>query len=173
LPQRRQRPHFREHAARDRRQDLIFDTIRYTKSFAALPGAANVEMEVGMVDELVARGVAIKEEMWGPEHGWAKLERSTGFNREFEELVAKYCFAEVWGREQLPRATRSMLTIAILVALGRGPEVKVHVEAAINNGVTTDELREVLIHAAVYCGIPAAVDGFRSAMEVLERMGVE
>lgn len=125
-----------------------------------------------MADDLVAQGIAIKEEMWGPEHGWAKLERCTDFNREFEELVAKYCFAEVWGRPQIPRRTRSLLTIAMLVALGRSHEVRIHVEAAINNGATRDEIREVLIHSAIYCGVPAAVDGFRNAMEILEQKGV-
>jgi 4-carboxymuconolactone decarboxylase len=126
-----------------------------------------------MTDALVARGVAIKEEMWGPEHGWAKMERTTDFNREFEELVAKYCFAEVWGREQLPRSLRSMLTIAMLVALGRSHEVRIHVEAAISNGVTKEQIREILIHSAIYCGVPAAVDGFRNAMEILDQLGVE
>ncbi len=123
-------------------------------------------------DELLAKGIAIKEEMWGPSHGWAKLERSTDFNREFEELVARYCFAEVWGREEIPRSTRSLLTIAMLVALGRSHEVRIHVEAAINNGATKEQIREVLIHSAIYCGVPAAVDGFRNAMEMLDQMGV-
>lgn len=121
-----------------------------------------------MTDALVARGVQIKEEMFGPEHGQIKLDRATDFTREFEELVARYCFAEVWGREQLPRNLRSMITIAMLVAQGRSHEVRVHVQGAINNGVTTEQIREILIHAAIYCGIPAAVEGFRNASEVLD-----
>lgn len=126
-----------------------------------------------MADALVAKGVAIKEEMFGPEHGQAKMDRATDFTREFEELVARYCFAEVWGREQLPRDLRSMITIAMLVALGRSHEVRVHVQGAIANGVTKEQIREILIHASIYCGVPAAVDGFRNAAEVLDELGVE
>lgn len=127
-----------------------------------------------MVDALITRGVEIKEQMFGAEHGQAKLDQATEFTREFEELVARYCFAEVWGREkQLPRDVRSMLTIAMLVALGRPHEVRVHVRGAIANGVSKDQIREVLIHSAIYCGIPAAVDGFRNAAEVLDELGVE
>jgi 4-carboxymuconolactone decarboxylase len=126
-----------------------------------------------MAQDLVDRGNEIKEEMFGPEHGKAKLDRATDFTRPFEELVCKYCFAEVWGRDdELPRNIRSMLTIAMLVALGKPHETRVHVRGAIANGVTRDQIREVLMHAAVYCGIPAAVEGFRNATEVLDELGV-
>jgi 4-carboxymuconolactone decarboxylase len=124
-------------------------------------------------DALYEKGIAIREEMLGPEHGRAKVESQTDFTREFEELVTRYCFGSVWGREQLSRGTRSMLTIAMLVALGRGQEIRVHVKGAINNGVSKDELREVLIHSAIYCGVPAAVDGFRNASAVLAELGLE
>lgn len=125
-----------------------------------------------MADALVEKGLAIKTEMFGPDHGRAKLDRATDFNREFEELVAAYCFGAVWGREQLPRDIRSMITIAMLVALGRSHEVRVHVAGAISNGVTKDQIREVLIHSAIYCGVPAAVDAFSNAIEVLDELGV-
>jgi 4-carboxymuconolactone decarboxylase len=124
-------------------------------------------------EELFAKGMAIREEMLGPEHAQAKFDRTTDFTRAFEDMVTRYCFAETWGREQLPRNIRSMLTLAMVVALGRSHEVRVHVKGAIANGVTKDQIREVLIHAAVYCGIPAAVDGFRNAIEVLDELGVE
>jgi 4-carboxymuconolactone decarboxylase len=124
-----------------------------------------------MTDPLVARGNEIKEEMFGAEHGAAKLERASDFTRPFEELVCKYCFAEVWGREELPRDIRSMLTIAMLVAQGRSEEIRVHVKGAVANGVTKDQIREVLIHASVYCGVPAAVNGFRNASEALDEIG--
>src|SRR3981081_234543 len=104
--------------------------------------------------ELYEKGIAIREEMLGPEHGRAKVENQTEFTREFEELVTRYCFASVWGREQLSRGVRSMITVAMLVALGRAQEIRVHVKGAINNGVSKDELREVLMQAAIYCGIP-------------------
>jgi 4-carboxymuconolactone decarboxylase len=126
-----------------------------------------------MTDALVDRGNAIMEEMFGPEHGAARLEQATDFTRPFEELVRKYCFGEVWGRdEELPWRIRSMLTIAILVAQGREQEVRVHVKGAIANGVTKDEIREVLLHAAVYCGVPAAVNGYRNATQALEEIGL-
>ncbi len=85
--------------------------------------------------------------------------------------MCTYCFAEVWGREEeLSRRIRSMLTIAMLVAQGREPELR-HVHGAIANGVTTDEIREVILHAAVYCGVPAAVSGYRNAEQALEEIG--
>jgi 4-carboxymuconolactone decarboxylase len=124
-------------------------------------------------DALYEKGIAIREEMLGPEHGRAKVESQPDFTREFEELVTRYCFASVWGREELSRGVRSMITVAMLVALGRAQEIRVHVKGAINNGVSKDELREVLIHSAIYCGIPAAVDGFRNASAVLAELGLE
>jgi 4-carboxymuconolactone decarboxylase len=156
--------------------ERVEDALAATERLTEYPGRFLLGLGIShapLIDALVARGVAIKEEMWGPEHGRAKMERTTDFNREFEELVAKYCFAEVWGREQLPRSLRSMLTIAMLVALGRSHEVRIHVEAAISNGVTKEQIREILIHSAIYCGVPAAVGGFRNAMEILDQLGVE
>lgn len=126
-----------------------------------------------MADEVFARGVAIREQMFGPEHAQAKIDRATDFTREFEELVTRYCFGEIWARDQLPRDLRSMLTIAMLVALGRPHEVQVHVRGAVANGVSKEQIREVLLHAAIYCGVPAAVDGFRNATAVLDELGLE
>jgi len=125
-----------------------------------------------MTDDAYAKGIEIREQMFGPEHAQAKVDRATDFTREFEELVTRYCFGEIWGREQIPRAQRSMLTIAMLVALGRPQEIQVHVRGAIANGVTKEQIREVMLHAAVYCGIPAAVDGFRQATVVLDELGL-
>jgi 4-carboxymuconolactone decarboxylase len=126
-----------------------------------------------VTDEVFARGVAIREQMFGAEHGQAKIDRATDFTREFEELVTRYCFGETWGREQLPRDLRSMLTLAMLVALGRSQEVQVHVKGAIANGVTKEQIREIMLHAAIYCGVPAAVDGFRNAAAALAELGIE
>ena len=123
-----------------------------------------------MTDELFAKGVAIRDEMLGPEHGSAKLAQLTDFTRDFEDLVTRYCFASVWGREDLPRDIRSMLTIAMLVAMGRSHEIRVHVMGAVNNGVTRDQIREIMIHAVPYCGIPAALDGLRNAGQVLDEL---
>jgi 4-carboxymuconolactone decarboxylase len=123
-----------------------------------------------MTDELFAKGVAIRDEMLGPEHGSAKLAQLTDFTRDFEDLVTRYCFASVWGREELPRDIRSMLTIAMLVAMGRSHEIRVHVMGAVNNGVTREQIREIMIHAVPYCGIPAALDGLRNAGQVLDEL---
>jgi 4-carboxymuconolactone decarboxylase len=125
-----------------------------------------------MANDAYAKGIEIREQMFGPEHAQAKVDRATDFTREFEELVTRYCFGEIWGRDQIPRAQRSLLTIAMLVALGRPHEIQVHVRGAIANGVTKEQIREVLLHAAVYCGIPAAVDGFRQATVVLDELGL-
>jgi 4-carboxymuconolactone decarboxylase len=123
-----------------------------------------------MTDQLFDRGVAIRDEMLGPEHGSAKLAGLDDFNRDLEHLITRYCFGEVWGRDELSRDIRSMLTIAMLVAMGRAPEVRVHIMGAINNGVTRDQIREIMIHAAIYCGVPAAVDGMRNAAQILDEL---
>lgn len=125
------------------------------------------------LERLFEKGADIRDQMLGSDHGRAKLAAQTDFTREFEDLVTRYCFAETWGREeQLGRDLRSMITIAMLVALGRSHEIRVHVKGAINNGVTKDQIREVLMHSAIYCGVPAAVDGFRNASDVLDELGV-
>ena len=123
-----------------------------------------------MDDATVERGNAIMEEIFGPAHGRARVEAATSFDRPFAELVSQYCFGEIWSLEELPRKTRSMLTMAILVALGKPNELRVHVKGAIANGVTEDEIREVLMHTAVYCGIPAGVEGFRNARQALDEL---
>ena len=120
-----------------------------------------------MADELFEKGLRIRDEMLGPEHGSAKLAQIDEFARDFEDLVTRHCFGYVWGREQLPRAIRSMLTIAMVVAMGRAREVRVHVRGAITNGATETEIRETLLQAAVYCGMPAAMEAFRRAEAVL------
>ena len=132
-----------------------------------------------MADDRYETGIAIREAMFGPQHAQAKIDAATDFTRDFEVLVTNYCFGEVWGRDGedgrpgLDRKTRSMLTLAMLVALGKPIEIRVHTQGAIANGVSKDEIREILLHAAVYAGIPAAVDGFRNATEVLDSLGVE
>ena len=110
--------------------------------------------------------------MLGSAHGRAKVEAQPPFTADFEELVTRYTFGEVWSREGLDRARRSMITIAMLVALGRPNEIRVHVKGALRNGVTVDELKELLMHSAIYCGVPAAVDGYRQATTVLQEEGL-
>jgi 4-carboxymuconolactone decarboxylase len=131
-----------------------------------------LEERVADTEELFAKGVAIRDEMLGSEHGKAKVEGASDFTREFEDLVTRYCFAEIWGREQLSRANRSMLTIGMLIAMGRSSEIRTHVKGAITNGVSKDEIREVILHSTVYCGVPAALEAFKVAGATLDELGV-
>ena len=89
-----------------------------------------------------------------------------------QRLVTEYCWGAVWGREELPRKTRSMLNLAMLTALNRPHEVKLHVRGAINNGLSKDDIREILLQTAIYCGVPAAIDSFRIAKAVFNEMGI-
>ena len=123
--------------------------------------------------EVYERGIAVRDEMLGSEHGRAKVESQSAFTADFENMVTRYCFGEVWTREeQLSRAHRSMVTLAMLIALGRPHEIRVHVKGAIANGVTKEQISEIIMHSAIYCGVPAAVDGFRNASAMLDELGL-
>jgi 4-carboxymuconolactone decarboxylase len=126
-----------------------------------------------MSDELFEKGVAVREDMFGAEHGRKKIEAASDYTRDFEDLVTRFCFGDIWGREGLSRAERSMVTLSMLVALGRTWEVKVHTQGAIANGVTKDQIKEIMMNAAIYCGIPAANDGFLNSKEVLDKLEAE
>ena len=120
--------------------------------------------------EAFERGIARRKAMYGPA-GTKGVENADDFNREFEEIVVtEHCFGTIWERGGLTQRERSLLTCAMLVALNRGPQLRGHVAGAVANGVTKDELREMLLHASLYAGIPAAVEGFRIASEVLAEL---
>ncbi len=108
--------------------------------------------------------------------GAAYVDKSTAavddFNREFTELLNTYCWNDIWNRPGLDRKTRSMLNLAMLSALGKEHELKLHVNGALNNGLTKDQIKEVLLQVAIYCGVPAAVVSFRCAREVFKERGV-
>ena len=124
-------------------------------------------------NEVYEQGIAVRDEMLGSEHGRAKVESQSAFTADFENMVTRYCFGEVWTREeQLSRAHRSMITLAMLIALGRPHEIRVHVKGAIANGVTKEQISEIIMHSSIYCGVPAAVDGFRQAGAMLEELGL-
>ncbi len=125
-----------------------------------------------MEDELYRTGIAIREQMWGPEGAQAKVDRASDFQHDFEELVTRYCFGATWGRPGLTHAERSMLTLGMLIALGRSHEIGVHIVGGVANGLSREQIREVLMHSAAYCGIPAAVDAFRTAEPVVDELGV-
>ncbi len=116
------------------------------------------------------RGLEIRKSVLGPEFVENSLATADDFNRPLQELVTEYCWGAVWGREQLPPKTRSMLNLAMLSALNRPHELKMHIRGALRNGVTREEIREVLLQVAIYCGVPAGVDSFRTARAVFAEM---
>jgi 4-carboxymuconolactone decarboxylase len=113
-------------------------------------------------------GLEIRKSVLGKEYVEKSIQAANDFNRPLQDLVTEYCWGAVWGREELPRKTRSMLNIAMISALNRPHELKLHIKGALRNGVTPVEIREVLLQVAIYCGVPAAVDSFRIAREVLD-----
>lgn len=124
-----------------------------------------------MDKELFDRGLQTRREVLGADYVDAAIRNADDFNRPMQELVTQYCWGEIWNRPGLDRRTRSLLNLAMLTALNRPHELKLHVRGALNNGVTKDEIREVLLQAAIYCGVPAAIDGFRVAREVFKETG--
>jgi len=121
--------------------------------------------------ELFDRGLALRREVLGAEYVDKSLSSANEFMTAFQRITTEWCWGYAWTRPGLDRKTRSLLNLAMLTALNRSPEVKLHVRGAINNGVTVDEIKEVLIHATIYCGIPAGLDAFKAANEVLKEMG--
>ena len=117
-------------------------------------------------DVAYGEGMQVRREVLGDEHVDRALAALTPFNEEFQRLITRYAWGEIWTRDGLPRHTRSLLTIAMLVALNRGDELQMHLRAAARNGVTQDEIKEVLLQCAIYCGIPAANAAFHIAEEV-------
>lgn len=118
------------------------------------------------------KGLSIRREVLGAEFVDHAFATADDFNRPLQELVTQYCWGEVWGRPGLDKKTRSLLNLAMLSALNRPHEVKMHVRGALKNGVTKDEIKEVFLQVAIYCGVPAAVDSFRTAREVFKEMGM-
>ena len=120
-----------------------------------------------MSKEVFDRGFEIRKKVLGAEFVEKSFASADEFNKPMQELVTEYCWGAVWGREELPHKTRSMLNIAMLSCLNRSHELKMHVKGAIRNGVTRDEIREILMQVAIYAGVPAGVDSFRIAREAL------
>ncbi|PWB60698.1 MAG: gamma carboxymuconolactone decarboxylase [Bradyrhizobiaceae bacterium] len=123
------------------------------------------------IGELFDQGLALRREVLGADYVDGSLKAANDFMMAFQRITTEWCWGYAWSREGLDRKTRSLLNLAMLTALNRTPEVKLHVRGAINNGVTVEEIKEVLLHATVYCGIPAGLDAFKAANEVLKEMG--
>jgi 4-carboxymuconolactone decarboxylase len=124
-----------------------------------------------MSDEAYERGMRIRREVLGDAHVDRAIERTTAFTEPFQDLIARYAWGGVWDRPGLDRRTRSAITLAVLTALGREHELAMHVRAARGNGLTEAEISEVLVHTAVYAGVPAANAAFAIAQKVLDELG--
>jgi 4-carboxymuconolactone decarboxylase len=118
-------------------------------------------------------GMRVRREVLGDAHVDRSLARLDTFNQEFQDLLVRYAWGEIWTRPGLDRRTRSLITLAMLVALNRSEEFRLHVRAAFNNGLGREDLKEVLLQAAIYCGIPAANAAFRMAEEVFATLDRE
>jgi len=122
-------------------------------------------------DELFATGLAIRREVLGADYVDRSLESADDFLMAFQRMTTEWCWGYTWNRPGLDRRTRSLLNLAMLTALGKTAELQLHARGALANGVTTDEIMEALLHATVYCGIPAGLDAFKAAHAVLVAEG--
>ena len=125
-----------------------------------------------MNQELFDKGLRTRREVLGAEYVDAAIQNADGFTRDMQELVTQYAWGDVWNRPGMDRKTRSLLNLAMLTALNRPHELKLHIRGALTNGVTQDEMKEVFLQTAIYCGAPAAIDSFRTAKEVFKELGV-
>ena len=124
-------------------------------------------------DKRYEKGMKIRREVLGDEHVDRALTNVNAFNDAFQDLTTRYAWGEVWSRPQLSKHSRSLVTLAMLIALNRKPEFRLHVKAALNNGVSIEEIKEVVLQSAVYCGLPAAHSAFHDAQEVFEELNLE
>ena len=117
------------------------------------------------------QGLKTRREVLGAEYVDKAMAASDDFNKPFVDLLNTYCWNDIWNRPGLERKTRSMLNLAMLSALGKEHELKLHINGALNNGLTKEEIREVFLQTAIYCGVPASVEAFRVAREVFKERG--
>jgi 4-carboxymuconolactone decarboxylase len=121
--------------------------------------------------ELFEQGLQTRREVLGADYVDGSLAKADDFMMAFQHMTTEWCWGYAWNRPGLDRKTRSMLNVAMLTALGKSAELKLHVKGALANGVTVTEIKEILLHATVYCGIPAGLEAFRAAHEVLQAEG--
>ncbi len=118
------------------------------------------------------KGLKTRREVLGAEYVDQSIRNADAFNLPLQELVTEYCWNEIWNRPGLDRKTRSIVNLAMLTALNRPHELKLHVKGAINNGLSKDEIAEIFLQSAIYCGVPAAIDSFRTAKDVFKEIGL-
>jgi len=126
-----------------------------------------------MSEELFEKGLKVRREVLGAEYVDNAIKSADAFNMPMQDFVTRYCWGEIWNRPGLDRRTRSLLNLAMLSALNREAELKLHIRGAINNGLTKEEIAEVFLQVGVYCGVPAMVSSFKLAREVFETMDKE
>ncbi len=125
-----------------------------------------------MGNERFEAGLAVRREVLGREYVDKSFAEADEFSKPIQELSTEYCWGEIWTKPDLPRKTRSLINIGMISALNRPHELKLHVRAALRNGCSKEEIRAVLMQVAIYCGIPAGIDGFRIAKEVIKEEGL-
>lgn len=123
--------------------------------------------------DLYDKGLKIRREVLGKEYVDQSIANADDFTRDLQDFVTSTCWGAIWGRETLDRRTRSIINLSMITALNRPHELKLHVRGALNNGLSREEIREILLHTAIYCGVPAAIDAFRNAREVLDQVDKE
>ncbi len=121
-----------------------------------------------MTDPIYDKGLATRTAVLGADYVQGAINRTTDFTKPLQDQVTRHAWGNTWQRDGIDLKTRSIVTVSMLVALGKMHELKIHVRGALNNGVTVQELQEIFLHASVYCGFPAAVDAFRAASEVID-----
>lgn len=119
------------------------------------------------------QGLKVRTEVLGEKHVGRSLENLNDFNQDFQNFISRFAWGEVWSREGLSRHTRSLVTIAILLALGREDELRMHLRACFNNGVTKNELKELILHSSLYAGLPAANAAMHLAEDIFKEIGIE
>jgi len=119
-----------------------------------------------LTDDLYEKGLEIRRAVVGAAYVDKSLADADDFTRPFQELVTRYCWGEVWSRPGLERSERSIINLAMISALNRPQELKLHIRGALRNGLTRDQIREIFLQVSIYCGIPAGLDSFRVAKEV-------
>jgi 4-carboxymuconolactone decarboxylase len=122
--------------------------------------------------EMFEKGLAIRRAVLGADYVDKAIAAADDFSRPMQELTTQYCWGEVWGRSTFDRKTRSIINLAMIAALNRPHELRIHIKGALTNGLTKEDIREVFLQVAIYCGIPAGVDSFRAAQEVFKELGV-
>lgn len=125
-----------------------------------------------MNDEQFEKGLKVRKEVLGAEYVDKSLASANSFTQVMQRLTTEWCWGEVWTRNGLDRRTRSIINLSMLTALNRPHELRIHIRGAVNNGLTVDEIKEIFLQTAIYCGVPAGMDSFRVANEVFKEMGL-